>query len=133
MLILLMIHSIVRWLIVAVGLAALVKFAIGWLKGGSFKGMDRGLASGFSGLMDLQATLGLVFLLWNGLATDIGFPRQRLEHMGVMLIAVVLGHLPARWKNAGDKTRFRNTFLCVLGALVLIFVGVATLPGGWTR
>lgn len=131
--ILLMIHSIVRWLIVIVGLAALVKFALGWLQGGSFKGMDRGLASGFSGLMDLQATLGLIFLIWNGLATDVGFPRFRLEHMTMMILAVIVGHLPARWKNAGDKIRFRNTFLCVLGALVLIFVGVATLPGGWTR
>jgi hypothetical protein len=130
--ILLMIHSIVRWLIVLVGLAALVKLAIGWIRGGSFKGIDRGLASGFSGLMDLQATLGLIFLLWNGFATDIGFPLFRLVHMGVMLLAVFVSHLHVRWKNAQDKIRFRNSFLVILGALVLVYLGVAGLPDGWT-
>lgn len=83
--------------------------------------------------MDLQAVLGLVFFLWNGLATDIGFPRQRLEHLGVMLAAVILGHLPALWKKAADAVRFRNTFFAVLGALVFVYLGVAVLPGGWSR
>jgi hypothetical protein len=133
MLILLMIHSIVRWLIVLIGLIALVKFAIGWVRSGVFKDMDRGLASGFSGLIDLQATLGLIFLLWNGLATDVGFPRYRLIHTGVMILAVLVGHLHSRWKNADDKTRFRNTFFVILGVLVLVYLGVAGLPGGWAR
>ena len=34
--ILLMIHSIVRWLIVLVAIVAAVKFALGWLRGGTF-------------------------------------------------------------------------------------------------
>ncbi len=131
--ILLMIHSIVRWLIVLVAAIALVKFAIGWLQGGTFKGMDRGLGSGFSGLMDLQAALGLIYLLWDGLTTDIGFPIYRLEHMGVMIVAVIVGHMQSRWKNSDDRTRFRNTFLVILGALGLVFVGVAILPGGWSQ
>ena len=131
--ILLMIHSIIRWLIVLVALVALVKFALGWLRGGAFKGMDRGLASGFSGLMDLQATIGLIILLWNGLVDGAGFPLYRIEHTVAMVAAVVVGHLPSRWKSAEDKTRFRNTFLCIVGALVLVFIGVASLPGGWTR
>jgi hypothetical protein len=131
--ILLMIHSIVRWLIVLVAAVAIVKFAIGWLRGGAFKGMDRGLASGFSELMDLQATLGLIFLLWNGLIDGAGFPMYRIEHTVTMIVAVAVGHLPARWKKADDKTRFRNTLFCILGALVLVFLGVASLPGGWTR
>jgi multisubunit Na+/H+ antiporter MnhB subunit len=131
--ILLMIHSIVRWLIVIVGLIALVKFAIGWLRNGRFAGMDRGLSSGFSGLIDLQATLGLIFLLWSGL-DGAGFPMFRIEHMTTMIIAAVVAHLPMRWKNAPDKVRFRNSFVVVLVTAVLIFVGVATLPGGgWSR
>jgi len=131
--ILLQIHSDTRWLVVILGIAAIVKFLIGWLGKGSFKKADRLLAAAFSGLMDLQAALGLVFFLWNGLATEIGFPRQRLEHLGVMLVAVIIGHLPARWKNAADAIRFRNTLFAVLGALVLVYLGVASLPGGWSR
>jgi hypothetical protein len=77
--ILLMIHSILRWLIVIVAVIAVVKFAIGWLRGSAFSGMDRGLASGFSGLIDLQVTIGLILMIWSGIA-GAGFPRYRIEH-----------------------------------------------------
>lgn len=129
---LLVTHSYLRWLVLLVAVIAVVKFAIGWLRGGAFKGMDRGLASGFSGLMDLQVTLGLILMIWTGLA-GVGFPMFRIEHAGTMIVAAVVAHLPARWKNAGDKIRFRNTLFCVLGALLLIFFGVMSLPGGWSR
>ena len=132
MVILLMIHSYLRWLIVLVALVAIIKFALGWLRGGEFKGMDRGLSSGFSGLLDLQVTLGLILMIWTGL-TGVGFPMFRIEHATTMIIAAVVAHLPARWKNAADKVRFRNTLFCILGALLLIYVGVMRLPGGWSR
>ena len=125
--ILLMIHSLVRWLIVIVAVIAAVKFAFGWLRGGAFKAMDRGLSSGFSGLIDLQVTLGLIYLIWNGLAVE-GFPMFRIEHAVVMIIAAAVAHLPARWKNAEDKLRFRNSFFIVLDVLIIIFIGVALLP-----
>ncbi|MFQ5435089.1 MAG: hypothetical protein ACE5FD_09455, partial [Anaerolineae bacterium] len=92
----------------------------------------RGLTSGFSGLIDLQATLGLVFLLWSGFTGD-GFPMYRIEHAITMIVAVVVAHLPARWKKSPDKIRFRNSLAVVVGTAVLIFAGVASLPGGWTR
>jgi len=132
MVILLMIHSYLRWLIVLVALVAIIKFALGWLRGGEFKGMDRGLSSGFSGLLDLQVTLGLILMIWTGL-TGVGFPMFRIEHATTMIIAAVVAHLPARWKNAADKVRFRNTLFCILGALLLVYAGVMRLPGGWSR
>lgn len=130
--ILLMIHSIVRWIIVGVGVVALVKFLMGWLGNGRFSGMDRGLSSGFSGLIDLQATLGLIMLLWTGF-TGFGFPMYRIEHAFTMIVAAVVAHLPMRWKKSPDKIRFRNSFLVVLVTAVLIFAGVASLPNGWAR
>ena len=129
---LLPIHSYVRWLILIVALVAVVKFAIGWLRGGAFKGMDRGLTAAFSGLMDLQALLGLIMFVGLGAGGE-GFPMVRIEHTVTMLIAVVLGHLPARWKNAPDAIRFRNALFCIVGAVVFVYVGVLRLPGGWTR
>ncbi|MDP1713895.1 MAG: hypothetical protein Q8L41_04040 [Anaerolineales bacterium] len=125
-------HSTMRWLVLLVAVIAAVKFAIGWLRGGEFKGMDRGLAAGFGGLLDLQATLGLILLIWAGL-TGAGFPMVRIEHASTMVLAVVVGHLPARWKKAEDQIRFRNTLFCILGALLLVYVGVMRLPGGWNR
>jgi len=132
MTILLMLHSILRWLILLTAAIAVVKFALGWLQGGQFKGMDRGLASGFSGLMDLQAVLGIILLLWTGF-TGAGFPMYRIEHGVTMIVAAIVAHLPARWKNTEDKTRFRNTLFVTIGVVALILAGISSLPGGLSR
>ena len=130
--ILLIAHSHFRWLVILVAVAAVVKFALGWLLGQKFTSMDRGLAAGFSGVVDLQATLGLIVFLWGGF-TDVGFPMFRIEHATTMIIAAVAAHLHVLWKNADDKTRFRNNLFLVIDVLIIIFVDVAHLPGGWTR
>ncbi len=127
--ILLTIHSYLRWLILIVALIAIIKFALGWRRGSAFQGMDRGLSSGFSGLMDLQATLGLILLVWSGVAGG-GFPMYRIEHGVIMIVAAAVAHLPARWKDAEDKRRFRNSLFIVLDVLILVFIGVTVLPGG---
>ena len=129
---LLMAHSGLRWLILLAAAVAVVKFALGWLQGGDFKGMDRGLASAFSGLLDLQVTLGLVFLLWDGFS-GTGFPLFRIEHGFAMILAAVVGHLPARWKNAESKRRFRNTLFSIVASILLVIVGLTLLPGGLSR
>jgi len=127
-----MIHSIVRWLIVIVAAVAAVKFAWGWLRGGTFQSMDRGLMSGFSGLMDLQAAFGLIYFLWSGFAVE-GFPTIRFEHAGIMLVAAVVAHMHVIWKKSEDKIRFRNSLFIILDTLIIVFIGVAILPGGWSR
>jgi uncharacterized membrane protein YphA (DoxX/SURF4 family) len=130
--ILLMTHSGLRWLVLLMAAVAVVKFALGWLQDGEFKGMDRGLASAFSGLMDLQALLGIIFLLWSGFS-GTGFPLYRIEHGMIMILAAVVAHLPARWKNADSKKRFRNTLFTIVGSILLVIVGLTMLPGGLRR
>ena len=125
----LMFHSIVRWLIVLVGLFSLVKFLVGWARKSEFTKMDRGLSAGFSGLMDLQVLLGFVFFFWNG--SVVGYPMFRIEHLVTMLVAAVVAHLPSFMKKAGNK--FTVGLYAIVGALVFIFIGVALLPGGWSR
>lgn len=129
---LLLFHSHMRWLIVLIALLALIKLAVGWLRGAKFGTLDSGLVAGFSGLMDLQATLGAVLLIWNGLA-GTGFPMYRIEHAVTMVLAAGVVHLRSRWKKADDQTRFRNFLLLILLSLVLVWAGVARLPGGWSR
>ena len=132
MTLLLMTHSIVRWLIVLVSILAVVKFTLGWRRGQSFSRLDKGLTSGFSGLMDLQALLGITYFLWSGIANN-QFPAYRWAHAATMLVAVFIAHLSARWKVAADKIRYRNTLLTVVGSLALVVVGVFLLPQGWFR
>ncbi len=129
---LLTIHSIIRWVILAVAVIAIIKFAIGWAGNSSFKGMDRGLASGFSGLMDLQVLAGLIYFIWNGIEVT-GFPFYRIAHLILMFLAAVAAHLPARFKTLTDKLRFQYSVFAIIGSLVLIVIGVSILPHGWSQ
>ena len=128
--ILLMLHSIVRWLIVVVGLIAIVKFLVGMTRGGEFDKMDRRLSAGFSGLIDLQVMLGLLYFFITGFG-GVGFPLFRIEHMLTMLVAAAVAHAPSMFKKAANK--YAVAFYSVLGTMILIVIGVSFLPGGWSR
>jgi uncharacterized membrane protein YphA (DoxX/SURF4 family) len=130
--ILLVIHSIFRWVVVLAGLVALVKFAIGWLGNREFSQFDDRLSRVFPILVDIQVTLGIILLIWGTLAGE-GLPLSRVEHAVIMLVVAFVAHMTARWGDAPDAIRFRNRFLVVLGTLLLIFVGVTVLPGGLSR
>ena len=128
--ILLGLHSIVRWVIVIVGLIAIVKFLLGMARKGEFGKMDRGLSAGFSGLIDLQVTLGLLYFFITGFG-GVGFPLFRIEHMVTMLIAAAVAHTTSMFKKATNK--YVVAFYSVIGTMILIIIGVSLLPGGWNR
>lgn len=130
--ILLMAHSGLRWLVLLVAVLAIIKYLIGWLQRGQYKGMDRGLMAAFSGLLDLQSLLGVILLVWSGLA-GVGFPFFRIAHGLIMVAAAVVAHMSRRWKNADDATRFRNHLFLIVGSLVLVLIGISILPGGLSR
>jgi hypothetical protein len=124
------IHSLARWLVVAATVAALVWFLLVWLRSLRNEKLDRILMAVFSGLLDLQVLIGLILILWSGFA-GVGFPRYRLEHAAIMIVAAVVGHLSIRWRKADAKIRARNNVILILVVLVLVYVGVALLPQGW--
>jgi hypothetical protein len=123
-----MLHSLVRWLIILVGVIAAIKFAMGWMQKASVAKMDRGLLSGFSGLIDLQALLGIIVLF--GMGFDAMY---RIEHAVTMVIAAVIAHLPMRWKKDESANALRNNLFVVIGVFVIIILGIGVLPGmRWT-
>ncbi len=124
--IVLTIHSILRWFIIIMAALTVFKFAVSWAGNASFKGMDRGLSSALSGLMDAQVLLGLIYFLWSGLTGD-GFPAARWFHLLIMIVAAALMHVPARLKALGDKQRFGYSIVSILGALALVFVGITAV------
>jgi len=123
-------HSIVRWLVILAAVTAVVKLAFGWAQKQPFDKLASALTAVFSGLMDTQLLLGLLFFIISGASIPGGFGlRYRWEHLTLMLFAVIVGHLPAMWKKQPDELRYRNTLLAILGALGLVAMGVSLLPG----
>ncbi|MFN2222631.1 MAG: hypothetical protein ACK2UH_08775 [Candidatus Promineifilaceae bacterium] len=122
---LLTLHSINRWIIVVVAVAALIKFLIGWLQNSNYQRVDRILMAAYSGLLDLQLLMGIILLI------NHRFARRPLEHAITMIIAIALAHASRVWRDKPDRVRYRNNFLAILIGLLLIIAGVAILPQGW--
>lgn len=130
---LLVIHSWVRWLVLLVAVVALVKHLIGWLRSDNYDGAARGLLGAYSGLLDLNVLIGAILLIvgWRNFSGAAGgFPLPQVEHLGAMLVAAIVAHLPGRlWKNSSDAARYRNTALAILVSIILIVGGIMPLIG----
>ncbi len=129
--IILTLHSVWRWVVVAIAIVAIVRFAISWLRGAPENRLDRALMPAFAGSLDLQTLLGITYFIWDGLARNI-WPLYRIEHAGTMLIAVVTAHIGTRrWRGAPNPIRARNYLFVVVVVFLLIGAGISRLPQGW--
>jgi hypothetical protein len=125
---LLTLHSIVRWLVVIVAVVAVVRYALVLAGRVQSSGLDRGLMSGYTGLLDLNVLLGLILII------GLGFTPQRLEHAVTNIVAVAAAHfLAQRAKKIEDaRLKARTNLLGVVTSILIVVVGVAVV-GGWAR
>lgn len=123
-------HSLVRWIVVIITVVALIKLIMGLVQNSAYDALTVRIMKFFSIGIDIQWLIGIILIIVYGTTISFGV-RHIWEHAAVMTVAVILGHLPARWKNADDRTRYRNSLLIVIVVLALVFVGVALLPQGW--
>jgi hypothetical protein len=128
--IVLAIHSVVRWVILLVAVVAIVKLGLGWLRAGTYDRLDQGVVMGYSGLLDLQALLGMILLFGDGFFLNQGFPMVRILHAIVMILAVVTGHLASGGKQAPPVARYRRALTGIAGSLVLIVIGIIIITAG---
>jgi hypothetical protein len=121
-------HSIVRWVIVIVALAAIVRAALVWAGRAQPSSMDRGLMSGFTGSMDLNVLLGLILII------GLGFTAQRIEHAVTNIVAVAVAHIFVQRAKKIDNAKLKAQMhgLGVAISLLIIVLGVS-LVNGWTR
>lgn len=125
---LLKIHGDVRWIIVIVAVIAVVRLVLGLIRENSYDRLTQISMMAFSTVIDIQVLLGLIYFIWNGVKDDY-WPTYRFEHAITMLIALVIAHLPMRWRTAAASIRFRNDLAAVLVTMLVIVIGVARLPG----
>ena len=119
------IHSINRWLIVALALVTAINLIIGWLRRRNYRPITQRLMRGVTGLMDLQALLGIILLI------GLGIERFRIEHAIAMIIAIVILHLSVFWRNKSDNVKYRNNLLSIVLSMIVVVLGVGVLPQGW--
>ena len=123
-------HSGLRWILVLGLLFSMIRYAMIWLGGSSFRPHDKTLSTVVTSLFDIQLLIGLVllYLMSNGFSS---FLRHQMEHAVTMFLAIVAIHLPARWKKSPDPVRARMSFVMFVVASILVFVAVLRLPQGW--
>jgi hypothetical protein len=127
------VHSLVRWLVVIIAVIAVIRYALVMSGRMQSSGMDRGLMSGYTGLLDLNVLLGLIIIV--GLSISTGqVLLVWIEHAVTNIIGVVVAHFFAqRAKKIEDaKLKARANLLGVVISIAIIVVGVA-LIGGWAR
>ncbi len=105
-LVVLALHSAVRWAVLGAGLWAVARPARGWLADRPWGAPDVRAARGFSTALDAQVTLGLLYgalspvtrAAFAGVPGAAGAPEVRFfvgVHLACMLAALVLGHVAA--------------------------------------
>jgi hypothetical protein len=132
--ILLFIHSWVRWLVLLAGVVAIVLHLVGLIQRKADYEKPASISmSAFSGLIDLNVTIGIIQLIafwkaWSAAAG--GFPFPQIEHLTTMLVAAVVAHLPSMlWKDKPAGIRYRNTLIAVVLVILLIIAGIMPLVG----
>lgn len=125
-------HSGWRYIVLALLTVVIIKYLIGWLTGGRWSGLDRGLGTATPIVIDIQVLLGLVLWIMAPAAWFHGRGTVTVwEHLVTMILALGVAH--AGWsrvkKSSTDVDRFRNGAIGFLVAGLLVAVGVARITG----
>ncbi len=118
--IVLLLHSLVRFLILIAAVVGIVKALISLAQKSAADRFDQTIASAFLGLYDLQVLLGILIILLGGLTQAI--------HPIVMFVGVLLAHgLQSMTKRAkGSNAPIYRLGFYVLPLLVIL-VGLASI------
>ena len=116
-------HSGLRYLILLIGVAAVVNSALALRSERPSNSADRVLMGAFSGLLDLQLLLGFAMVALGLLYSAL------IGHIAMMLLAVVVAHVcSVVARKAPDPRRAHAMRLAgVLGALLLIVGGIMAI------
>ncbi len=135
---LLILHSWLRWIVVVVGLVAVVRYAVGWLGRREWQPLDGRLAAIFPALLDMQLLVGLLLYfgfspITTGALRNLGAAMGNavvrfyaVEHLFLMVVALVIAHVGSVLlkRRAAESARFRVATLAFALALLLILAAV---------
>jgi hypothetical protein len=131
-------HSLLRWLIVLLGLVVCLRSFAAWRRGRAWLPLDERLHVALVGSVDAQFLLGLVLYgllsplsraFWTATAAAMKDPLLRfygLEHVVMALLGVAVLHVGRkRSMRAGTTTlRHRRVWTFTLAALLIIAAAI---------
>lgn len=131
-------HSIVRWLVVIIGVIAVARAFIGWLGGRQWQQLDDRLGLGFTTILDINLLLGLLLYFFLSPVTtsafkDFGAAMSdsnarffAVEHISVMIVAIIVAHIGrSRSKKATeDKSKFKQAAIFFGLAMLLVLLAI---------
>ena len=133
-------HNIVRWVVVILGVVAVVAAFWGWFGKKEWTAMDRKLGVFFTSAVDVQLLLGVilyfVFSNWGlkaildkGMSFVMGESQYRffaIEHAFFMILAVVFAHLGSMLpkKVQASAAKFKRAALWFSLAFLVILAGI---------
>jgi len=132
--VLLGLHNLVRWVVIIVGLWAVVRAWRGWLKRSVWNAADVRATRLFVSALDLQLLLGiLLYAIFSPLTRrafhDVGAAMRDapvryffVEHVAVMVIAIAIAHVGAARvkRETADVAKFQTAALWLGIALAAI-------------
>jgi len=129
--IVLFLHSLTRWLVILTAVVAIVAYVLVLLNVIKANAGVKRLMRIFTSVLSLQFVLGILVLLlsWSSSGNLV---RYQMEHATIGFIAVAIGHASAMWRKRDPNVVVRNNLIDIVVVLIVIYVGVALLPGGWS-
>ncbi len=111
----LVLHSLLRWLVLLLGLVALARGLSGWLGSKPWTAVDNRFSAFFVISLDVQMLIGLILYFALSPLTTMGFENMGaamqnsvvrfflVEHLVMMVVAIALAHVGrAKSKKAND-------------------------------
>jgi hypothetical protein len=141
----LMLHSAVRWLVLALGAACLLRSTLALRTRAAFTAKDAQLGQAFLGAVNIQFVLGLALWLGTSPLPDVArrtglftVPASAffvLVHPLAMVAAVGVFHVgEARQKRPlSDGLRHRTRLVCVAAGLAIVLASIPWPPLAWGR
>jgi magnesium-transporting ATPase (P-type) len=134
----LQLHSGIRWLVLIVAIAAVIKSAQALVSKSHYQKLDNLLAVSFVGMMHLQFLIGIVLYFFLSPITTHAMKNMKLamkvgeirfwavEHLTIMIMAIVLAQLGRSLskKSKSNPAKFKKQLIFFGLSLVCMLAGI---------
>ena len=128
MLLLQTIHGHWRWVLALEAVLVIVKYALSLIQKSRYEGIDVTLGKAFAAVITVQFVLGLINIVGRLSGATGAMYRQAWEHTFTGIIITGLAHMLVPMTR---KRGYLVGLIIALVSLLLMFVNVATVRGGW--